>query len=546
MYVHTLIVGGGPAGLQLAYFLHKAGVPYLVLEKEACCAPFFARYPHSRTLISLNKQYTGETDPDFNLRHDWNSLLSDEGCLFGEFSDELYPPADALHEYLNAFARRFSLRIAHGVRVERVDRVDPQDQTRTQDQDQGSTQETPRFRLTTTGGEGQYLCEKLVMASGLSRPYYPASIARPPCVRHYADYAPGHFQDRQVLDAYKNKTVLLVGSGNAAYELANLLEKVCATVVVLGRPRPLSIVSHYSGDVRSVYYPFLDGFFLKSLNAIDTTLARDQELVVARDPATQRYTVRAANAHGPLYPSPRLASFHEVVLCTGWTFDASLFRFEVRTTQNGKLPELDERYESVSAPGLYFVGALMHARDFRRSSGGFIHGFRYLVRLFAQLHYPAEVPMRTRHFAFTGDMRCYTDLCAHLFARIHSASSLYQMFGVLRDAFYYDEARRRIVYVHDVTMEAARHLDVPAEVQYVSLLSLEYGPQETDVNKLGHFNRWDPRFLHPRLHICRRGADGRLSVVDRVVLEEDLVADFRTQANYQKLYQCLKMCRLVV
>jgi hypothetical protein len=31
-------------------------------------------------------------------------------------------------------------------------------------------------------------------------------------------------------------------------------------------------------------------------------------------------------------------------------------------------------------PGLYFAGALAHGHDWRRSSGGFIHGFRYTAR----------------------------------------------------------------------------------------------------------------------------------------------------------------------
>ena len=41
-------------------------------------------------------------------------------------------------------------------------------------------------------------------------------------------------------------------------------------------------------------------------------------------------------------------------------------------------------FESVTTPGLYFAGAMMHGNDYRRSAGGFIHGFRYLVRALAR------------------------------------------------------------------------------------------------------------------------------------------------------------------
>jgi hypothetical protein len=34
------------------------------------------RFPRHRTLISLNKRYTGRIDPEFNLRHDWNSPVA--------------------------------------------------------------------------------------------------------------------------------------------------------------------------------------------------------------------------------------------------------------------------------------------------------------------------------------------------------------------------------------------------------------------------------------------------------------------------------------
>lgn len=34
-------------------------------------------------------------------------------------------------------------------------------------------------------------------------------------------------------------------------------------------------------------------------------------------------------------------------------------------------------YESVENPHMYFAGTNTHSLDFRKSAGGFIHGFRY-------------------------------------------------------------------------------------------------------------------------------------------------------------------------
>ncbi len=102
----TCIVGAGPAGLQLAYFLQQAGRSYVVFEKASSAGHFFQRYPVHRRLISINKIYTDRGDhfvePEeevwqFNQRHDWNSLIShDPELLFGKFSPVYYPSADKL------------------------------------------------------------------------------------------------------------------------------------------------------------------------------------------------------------------------------------------------------------------------------------------------------------------------------------------------------------------------------------------------------------------------------------------------------------------
>src|SRR5262245_18681893 len=80
-YMEYLIIGAGPAGLQLAYFLERAGHDYLILESGSGAGTFFRSFPRHRRLISINKPHTGLTDSELNLRMDWNSLLSDDPNL---------------------------------------------------------------------------------------------------------------------------------------------------------------------------------------------------------------------------------------------------------------------------------------------------------------------------------------------------------------------------------------------------------------------------------------------------------------------------------
>ena len=42
-----------------------------------------------------------------------------------------------------------------------------------------------------------------------------------------------------------------------------------------------------------------------------------------------------------------------------------------------KFPHIKYNYESESVDDMFFAGTSTHSLDFRKSAGGFIHGFRY-------------------------------------------------------------------------------------------------------------------------------------------------------------------------
>jgi Pyridine nucleotide-disulphide oxidoreductase len=59
-----LVIGAGPAGPQLGYFLQRSGHDYLVLEAGSTPGTFFRTFPRHRSLISINKPNTGKSTPD--------------------------------------------------------------------------------------------------------------------------------------------------------------------------------------------------------------------------------------------------------------------------------------------------------------------------------------------------------------------------------------------------------------------------------------------------------------------------------------------------
>lgn len=120
------IVGAGPAGLQLGQFMQRRGRDYATFERRDRAASFFDKYPVHRKLISINKRYTGRDNANFNMRHDWNSLLESEVPQMTTRTKERFPPAAVLAEYLRDFAKVQveAGRIFYGATVEEIARDD--------------------------------------------------------------------------------------------------------------------------------------------------------------------------------------------------------------------------------------------------------------------------------------------------------------------------------------------------------------------------------------------------------------------------------------
>lgn len=494
-----IIIGAGPAGLQLGYFFEKSGQDYLILEAGETAGTSFKQYPRHRKLISINKVYTGFDDTEINLRWDWNSLLNDsDDLLFKHYSRDYFPNADALYQYLQDFAAHYALQVKYGVQVVRV------------------AKNSERFLV--IDGEGQvYAAKRLIVATGFSRPYLPPI----PGIELAENYVNMSIDPEE----FANQRVLIVGKGNSGFETADNLIATTALLHVCS-PRPISLAwqTKYVGHLRAVNNNFLDTYQLKSQNAILDASIRQ----IARQ--GDKFVVSVAYTHADGETEDLV--YDRVLLCTGFQFDTSIFdpSCQPNLAYNDKFPEQTSQWESTNVKDLYFAGVLMHMRDYKHKQSGFIHGFRYNVQALQQI---LDEKYHSQPIPYQAVAPTAASLLEVIVQRVNTSSALWQQTGFLCDtivlpqdsqtaARYYPQLPTE--YIHDSKL---------AHGQYFTV-SLEFGSKQADPFSIQRHpdphQADDSAFLHP---VIRHFSAGKLLAEQHLL--EDLDADWTKDVHVQPL-----------
>lgn len=503
------VLGAGPAGLQMAYFLHRAGRDYTVLERAPGPGSFFTRYPRHRKLISINKRYTGKANAEFNLRHDWNSLLShDPRLLFRHYSTAYFPDADDMLRYLGDFASHLRLHVQYNTTIVHV----------TLDKDPRAW--NGHYFVLTDHKRQTYRCRVLFVATGLSVPNqvdFPGS-----------EHLEGYESVSVDPEDFAGQNVLILGRGNAAFETAENILGVTNFIHMLSRSRVrLSWATHYVGDLRAINNGLLDTYQLKSLDGLlesdltDLAILKDHK---GKFHVTLRFFVEEADANEtadsitlPQDDNDNFAmrvAYDRVIRCLGWNFDFSIFNKSLRLSSGGELskkyPLIRASYEAKGSRGLFVLGTASHSVDYRKSAGGFIHGFRYTARAVHRL-----LEQRHHGVAWPATRLPITQLTSSLLRRMNEASGLYQMFGVLADVILLTENATAFEYLEEIPVQMLAQLESLTGRQArhgLFVVTMEYGRNfsgpEKDVffydRSVGHTeDAWQSNFLHPVVYYYR-------------------------------------------
>jgi thioredoxin reductase len=435
--------------------------------------------------------HTGWDDPELNLRVDWNSLLSDDPeLLFTGYTPRYFPHADDVVRYLGDFAVKNDLPVRYDTRVVSVTRPDD-------------------FVVRDQHG-ATYRARRMIVATGVSKPYVPEIEG----VEHAELY-----YDVSVDPAeFANQKVLIIGRGNSAFETADALVETASVIHVAG-PGSLKLAwqTHFVGHLRAVNNNFLDTYQLKSQNAV-----LDGHIAGIRREGDD-YLVKVSFQR--VNEVIKEIRYDRVILATGFRFDASIFAPECRPqlTIKSRFPDQTAAWESANVPDLFFAGTITQARDFKKSTSGFIHGFRYGVRALRRIleHRYHGVDWPSRDVAPDA-------VTEAIIERVNRTSALWQLFAFMADAVLIgrDGAVRYVEEVPVAHLHEAVARGEFGDVESYLTVTLEYGADHDKVNPFdisaGRTSQQDTsgldgRYLHP---VVRRFRSGEL--VDEHHLTENL------------------------
>ncbi len=502
-----VIVGAGPAGLQMGSFLHDAGRDYVILEGSDSPGYFFTRFPRHRTLISNNKIHTGYTGKEINLRWDWNSLLcEDDRLLFKTYSSKYFPAADSMVAYLKDFALFRRLNIKYRFTVTRINKVEA------------------GFEVEDQHGN-KNLCAVLIIATGLSKPYIPP-IPGIELAELYTDVTINP-------DDFVGQRVLIIGKGNAGFETADNLIPTASRIHLASRhPVKMAWKSHFVGHLRAVNNNLLDTYMLKSQNALIDAAIRKIERKNGELAVTFSYAHADSEAEQLFYD--------RIILCTGFRLDDSIFDQTCRpeTVIDDRLPLQTSEWESANLPGMYFAGTLMQMRDYKKKQSGFIHGFRYNIKMLhdlLELKYHG-VPLPCRSLPCTPEA-----ITSEIIERVNVTSALWQQTGFMCDAIIMQG--NRADYYNDLTVDYVQ--DKFADHDHYYTVTLEFGQDRIDaardIFEIDRPQRDDvaradlSTGIHP---ILRRYSRGKLVTQHHII--EDFLSEWKEEVHVKPLRDFMK------
>jgi hypothetical protein len=235
--------------------------------------------------------------------------------------------------------------------------------------------------------------------------------------------------------------------------------------------------------------------------------------------------------------------YDRVILCTGFRFDDSIFDESCKPELviNNRFPAQTSEWESTNVKNLYFVGVLMHMRDYKKKQSGFIHGFRYNIRA---LHHMLERKYYNRELPYQLIEPTPESLTEAIIRRVNLSSGLWQQTGFLCDLIVIPKDGKAAQYYEDMPRDYIHDSDLGQHDHYYTV-TLEFGldiiyasPDPFVVERI-HKDDIEraalSSFIHPIIqHFCRNTLVAEHHVI------EDVASEWLEELHVKPLYEFLR------
>lgn len=308
----TIIIGGGQAGLSVAYFLRRTSLNYLILDDRE--------------------------EPGGSWQQTWDKLRlfsptsysSLSGWLMPSTNNE-YPTKDQFMRYLSAYEKRYDFPVRRPAKVEKV------------------TKEKEIFKIQ-THAENLY-ARTVVSATGSAGnpfiPYYSGQTNFSGEQLHSINY--------RNADSFKHQKVLVIGGGNSGAQILAEVSQVAHTRWVTLEPPhflPEEIDGRYLFHQANARY-FKNESFQSSATLANIVQVKPVKEALNRGVYQDYRPFQAFYENGIVWKNGNKEKFDVVIWCTGFRADLKHLR-PLNIFKNNRIPTRHTR--SVKIPQLWLVG----------------------------------------------------------------------------------------------------------------------------------------------------------------------------------------------
>lgn len=312
----TIVIGGGQAGLSMAYFLRRHKLNYLILDDREKAGGAWLSTWDSLKLFSPTE---------------YSSL---SGWRMPKGGNE-YPSKDEFIAYLEAYEERYEFPVQRKTTVQQV------------------IKEKGIFKVETN--QGVFYAKTIVSATGSSqKPFIPSYPKH-----HLYQGKQLHSLHYRNSDAFKNKKILIIGGGNSGAQILAEVSKVAQTQWVTLKPPaflPDDVDGRYLfGAATKAFLAKKDGPSSSStpLSLGNIVMVDSVKEARIRDVLKAKLPFQAFYENGVIWQDGEKEAFDAVIWCTG--FKANLRHLKsLGVIENNRIKTKYTR--SIAEPNLWLLG----------------------------------------------------------------------------------------------------------------------------------------------------------------------------------------------